>query len=76
MKKVYTSLRGVETTTRPMGDLSEAEREQVLRDYMTLGSKPTCEKWNIATHTIHHLVWHYKDLVQRIEDEQFRKAGL
>lgn len=73
---VYTSMRGVVQTTRPYRDLDADEREEILRDYLELGSKPTIKKWNITRQTLNHLKFHYKEALEEIEDEHFRAHGL
>jgi transposase-like protein len=72
----YITLRGVVTETRPYRDLSQQERAAIIKDFLTIGSKETCQKWNISSSTLHHVRWHNKKLEQKIEDEHFKKFGL
>ena len=72
----YTNNRGNVVMTRPMGQLSMEEREQVLRDLVAVGSRLTREKWNLSNQTMSHLRYYYKDLLEKIEDEAFARHGL
>ncbi len=74
--KTYTTLRGVVTTFIPYRELSIQNREDVIRDYLSIGSSKTKQKWNITTQTLGHVVFHNKKLLRRIEDENFRLKGL
>jgi hypothetical protein len=72
----YLSQRGKITTTRPYADLNQDEREQILEDHLTIGSKETRAKWNISSQTLHHVRWHNKEAEQEIENKHFGEHGL
>lgn len=73
---IYTTERGVRTTFRPYKDLDPIEREEILEDYLKLGSKATQQKWNISRQTLSHLKFHYREALEEIEDRHFKEHGL
>ena len=75
-ERIYITQRGQKYTQRPYADLSAAERRQILEDYIDLGIKRTCEKWNILDRTLHQLKYHLRPLLEEIEDKRFEEHGL
>jgi len=74
--KVYITQRGVHTHNRPYATLSQEERKGVLEDFLNIGSKKTREKWNISSATLHHVKWHNREVLEKIEDLNFQRIGL
>lgn len=72
----YTTQRGVVTDHRPYADLDPIEREEILEDYLQLGSAETMKKWNISRQTLGHLKYHYREALEEIEDRHFKEHGL
>jgi len=68
--------RGVLHTGRQYRDFDQDEREQIIEDFLTIGSKATRQKWNISSSVLHHIRWHNKEAEEEIEDRHFAKAGL
>lgn len=73
---MYLTQRGTETETRPYGQISEDERLDILRYYVAHGRQPARRKYNLSNQTIGHLIYHHKDLIEKIEDQNFAEAGL
>lgn len=76
MSKMYVTQRGQIYSQRPYADLTQPERRQILEDYIKLGIKVTCQKWNILDRTLHQLKYHLRNVVEEIEDENFKRHGL
>jgi hypothetical protein len=76
MQHQYVTQRGVVTTTRPYRDLDPIEREEILEDSLTIGGAETRRKWNISRQTLGHLKFHYREALEEIEEDHFRRAGL
>lgn len=76
MDTVYINTRGNKSTEIPYAYLTLEQRKQILEDYISLGIKETCKKWNIKDLTLHQLKYHRRDLLEAIEDEHFAKRGL
>lgn len=76
-RKVYTNTRGNKSFERPYTDLSMDERWEILEDYIDLGIKATCKKWNIKDLTLHQLKYFYRvTILEEIENKRFEAAGL
>lgn len=73
---IYTTCRGRQTPFRPYGQINRAERKQIIRDWLSMGSRETLKKWNITHSTLGHIKWHNRDLIEQVEDENFERAGL
>lgn len=73
---MYVTQRGNQTETRPYKDISMDERVEILGYYVAHGRGPTKKKYNLSNQTMGHLIYHYKDMIEEIEEENFRKAGL
>jgi len=72
----YISERGFLHTGKQYRDFDQQEREQIIEDFLTHGSKYTRELWKIDSSTLHHIRWHNKEAEEEIEDAHFAKAGL
>lgn len=75
-RMIFTTQRGVETRFRPYGQISQPQREFILRDMLEIGTSRTKSKWNITTRTLGHIKFHNKKLLRKIEDENFERAGI
>lgn len=72
----YVTQRGFLRSGRQYRDFDQDEREQIIEDFLTHGSKFTRDKWKIDSSTLHHIRWHNKEAEEEIEDRHFAKAGL
>lgn len=72
----YIAERGHLHLGRQYRDFDQDEREQIIEDFLTIGSKATRQKWNISSSVLHHIRWHNKEAEEEIEDRHFAKAGL
>ena len=72
----YVSQRGRVTQQRPYRDLDALEREQILEDYLILGTQVTLERWKISRQTLGHLKYHYREALAEIEDQHFAEHGI
>lgn len=73
---MYITARGTQTETIPYGQIPMEKRREILEYYVRHGRKPAQAKFNLSKQTIGHLIYHYKDLIEQIEDRNFAKAGL
>ena len=73
---MYVTQRGTETETIPYAQLDQAKRREILEYYVAHGRQPARRKYNLSNQTIGHLIFHHKELIEQIEDENFRRAGL
>lgn len=73
---MYITQRGTETETRPYAQISLDERVEILTYYVANGRQAARRKYNLSNQTIGHLIFHYKYMIEEIEDENFAKAGL
>lgn len=73
---MYLTQRGNETETRPYGQISPEERLEILRYYVAHGRPAAKREYNLSNQTIGHLIYHHKDLIEEIEEANFRRAGL
>lgn len=75
----YKTQRGVKTAQRPYADLDPEERELILEDYLSIGTGPTLEKWNISRQTLGHLKYHYKEaldeILERLDQAEIDRLG-
>lgn len=76
MEKTFTTLRGTIQTTRPMADLSNDERRDILTDLEVMSSKEVKAKWNITNLVISHLRWHCMGLLNGHTTTQTRVREL
>lgn len=73
---MYITQRGTTTETVPYGQLSPRKKVAIVRYYVAHGRRQTKAKYNLSNQTMGHLIYHHKDLIEQIEEENFRKAGL
>lgn len=73
---MYTTQRGTESQTKPYGQISMDERVEILQYYVAHGRQEAKKHFNLSNQTIGHLIFHYKDMIEEIENENFAKAGL
>lgn len=73
---MYTTQRGTETETIPFGQLTMDQRVEILQYYVAHGRRAAKQKYKLSNQTIGHLIYHYKDMIEEIEDDNFAKAGL
>lgn len=73
---MYTTQRGTAQETIPYGQLSKEKRREILEYYVQHGRPAAKEKFNLSKQTIGHLIYHHKDLIEQIEDQNFAQAGL
>jgi hypothetical protein len=76
MSRIYVTQRGQKQKERPYSDLDADEREQILKDSLTMESREVRKKWNISSQTLGHLRYHYKEALEEIEDRHFKEHGL
>lgn len=63
-------------TYRTMGQIPKDKRPEILEYYVTHGRQAMIKKFNMSNLAAGHLLFHYKDMIEEIEDEHFAKAGL
>ena len=73
---MYVTQRGTETETIPYAQISLEKRREILEYYVAHGRPAAKKKYNLSNQTIGHLIYHHKELIEKIEDENFAKAGL
>lgn len=76
MSQQYVTQRGTLTDTRPYANLDQDEREQILEDFVSIGSAETKQKWNISRQTLEHVKYYNKEALAEIEEAHFKAAGL
>jgi len=75
-RKTYITLRGVKTDSVPYGQIPLSHRHQIIEQYLSMGSIFVRERWNISMRTLGHIIFHNKEYVRKIEDRNFRNAGI
>lgn len=73
---MYVTQRGTETETVPYAQISQEQRREILEYYVAHGRQAARKKYNLSNQTIGHLIFHHKELIEQIEDDNFAKAGL
>jgi hypothetical protein len=63
-------------TYRTMGQIPMDKRPDILEYYVTNGRQAMVKQFNMSNQAASHLLYYYKDMIEEIEDEHFKEAGL
>jgi hypothetical protein len=63
-------------TYRTMGQIPKEKRPEILKYYVSHGRQAMIKKYDMSNLAAGHLLFHYKGMIEEIEDENFAKAGL
>lgn len=64
------------TMIKQRSEIPKEKRREILAYYVQHGRKAMRAKYNMTNQAASHLIYHDKDIIESIEDENFAKAGL
>ena len=74
--KTWINAYGNVVYEKPLAQYTKAEKMEMLRYYVKHGRRAMRKHFGLGNQNASHLIYHSKDLIEQIEDENFARHGL